>query len=230
MKKVALYDTTLRSAGAMSIDAKLLVARALADRGVDVIEAGYPGASAGEAEAVARIARAVRGPTIAALAAADRREVEAAGKALNGAARSRIHVFMATSDHELVRLGISRSECLARTTAAVSRAAELADEVEFSAEDATRSDVDFLNAVCQTAAAAGARMINVADAGHSQPREYAALVLAVRAALASFSRLSFSAHGPAVANTIAAVEAGADQAHVTMGQAGLAFGDATPAD
>jgi 2-isopropylmalate synthase len=228
MKRLALYDTTLRDAGSMSVHAKLRVAHMLADQGVDVLEAGYPASSAGEFEAVARIAHEVRGPTIAALAQANTGDVEAAGRALADAAHSRIHVFMATSDDELARLGMSRSECLARTAAAVGRATELAHEVEFSAEDATRSDVDFLNAVCQVAAAAGARTINVADMGHAQPREFAALMLAVRAALASFSRLEFSAQGPAVANTIAAVEAGADQAHVTMGQAGaLAFAHAS---
>ncbi|TMG70525.1 MAG: hypothetical protein E6H81_06720 [Chloroflexi bacterium] len=231
MKRLALYDTTLRDAGSMSVDAKLLVAQALAERGVDVLEAGYPGASAAEAEAVARIAREVRGLTIAALAGANRRDVEAAGRALTGASRSRIHVFIATSDEKLAELGMSRHECLTQAAQAVSRAAELADEVEFSAEDATASDVDFLNAVCQAAAGAGAHTINVIDAGQVRPHEFGALLLTVRAALASFSRLSFSAQGPAVANTIAAVEAGADQAHVTMGQAGaLAFTHPTPAD
>ena len=231
MKRLALYDTTLRDAGAMSLDAKLVVAKALADRGVDVLEAGYPGQSAAEAEAVARIAREVRGTTVAALAGANKRDVEVAGRALAGASRSRIHVFIATSDEKLAELGMTRHDCLAQVTSAVSRAAELADEVEFSAEDATRSDMDFLHAVCQAAAAAGAHTINVTDAGEVRPHEFGALVLTVRAALASFSRLTFSAQGPAIANTIAAVEAGADQAHVTMGEAGaLAFADATPAD
>ena len=229
MKRLALYDTTLRDAGAMSVHAKLRVAQTLAAQGVDVLEAGHPAASAGEFEAVSRIAHEVRGPTIAALAKADEREVEAAARALTGAPRSRIHVFVPTSDDELSRLGLTRSDCLARTIAAVSRATELADEVEFSAEDATASDVDFLHAVCQAAAAAGAQTINVTDAAHVRPQEFGALLLTVRAALASFSRLEFSAQGPAVANTIAAVEAGADQAHVTMGQAGaLAFAHATP--
>src|SRR5437773_845652 len=193
MRQVTIFDTTLRdgeqSPGAsLSGNAKFLVAKALADLGVDVIEAGFPAASPGEAEAVGRIARDVRGPTMAALAPASAADVEAAAKALSGALRSRIHVFIATSDRHLERkLRISRYECLARITAAVARATELADEVEFSAEDATRSDVDFLNAAYQAAAGAGARTMNIPDTvGYSQPQEFAALVLAVRAALSGF--------------------------------------------
>ena len=153
---------------------------------------------------------------------------------LSSALRSRIHVFIATSDvHLEKKLRISRSECLARTTAAVARATELADEVEFSAEDATRSDVDFLNAVYQAAAQAGARTMNIPDTvGYSQPQEFAALVLAVRSALAAFSRLSFSVHchndlGLAVANTLAAIEAGVEQAHVTINGLGERGGNAS---
>ncbi|HEY7623483.1 MAG TPA: 2-isopropylmalate synthase, partial [Candidatus Limnocylindria bacterium] len=186
MRKVTVFDTTLRDGeqapgASLSTDAKFLVAKALADLGVDVIEAGFPAASVGEFEAVSRIAREVRGPTMAALARAGASDVEAAAKALSGALRSRIHVFIATSDRHLERkLRITRSECLARITASVARATELADEVEFSAEDATRSDVDFLNAAYQAAAAAGARTMNIPDTvGYSQPQEFAALVLAV---------------------------------------------------
>src|SRR5256886_15299502 len=160
---------------------------------------------------------------MAALARASAADVEAAAKALTGALRSRIHVFIATSDRHLERkLRISRYECLERITAAVARATELADEVEFSAEDATRSDVDFLNAAYQAAAGAGARTINIPDTvGYSQPQEVAALVLAVRAALSGFQRVAFSVHchndlGLAVANTLAAIDAGVDQAHVTI--------------
>jgi 2-isopropylmalate synthase len=145
MRRITIFDTTLRdgeqSPGAsLSANAKFLAAKALADLGVDVIEAGFPAASPGEAEAVSRIAREVRGPTIAALARANASDVEAAARSLSGALRSRIHVFIATSDRHLERkLRISRSECLARTRAAVARATELADEVEFSAEDAWTS-------------------------------------------------------------------------------------------
>src|SRR5438128_2453341 len=160
MRKVIVFDTTLRDGeqapgASLSPEAKFLVAKALADLGVDVLEAGFPAASVGEAEAVARIAREVRGPTMAALARANGPDVETAAKSLSGALRSRIHVFIATSDRHLERkLRITRSDCLARITASVARATELADEVEFSAEDATRSDVDFLNAAYQAAPAA----------------------------------------------------------------------------
>src|SRR5881396_3300851 len=204
MRRVTIFDTTLRDGeqapgASLSPQAKFLVAKALADLGVDVIEAGFPAASVGEAEAVARIAREVRGPTMAALARANASDVEAAAKALSGALRSRIHVFIATSDRHLERkLRISRYECIARITAAVARATELADEVEFSAEDATRSDVDFLNAACQAAAAAGARTMNIPDTvGYSQPQE------------------------------LAAIDAGVDQAHVTMNGLGERGGNAS---
>jgi len=239
MRKVTVFDTTLRDGeqapgASLSPHAKFLVAKALADLGVDVVEAGFPAASAGEAEAVARIARDVRGPTIAALARANTADVETAGRVLSSALRSRIHVFIATSDvHLEKKLRITRSECLARTTAAVARATELADEVEFSAEDATRSDVDFLNAVYQAAAQAGARTMNIPDTvGYSQPQEFAALVLAVRSALASHSRIAFSVHchndlGLAVANTLAAIDAGVEQAHVTINGLGERGGNAS---
>jgi 2-isopropylmalate synthase len=239
MRQVAIFDTTLRdgeqSPGAsLSPHAKFLAARAIADLGVDVLEAGFPAASVGEAEAVARIAREVRGPTMAALARASAGDVDAAAKALSGALRSRIHVFIATSDRHLERkLRITRYECLERITAAVARATELADEVEFSAEDATRSDVDFLNAAYQAAAGAGARTMNIPDTvGYSQPQEFAALVLAVRAALSGFQRVAFSVHchndlGLAVANTLAAIDAGVDQAHVTINGLGERGGNAS---
>src|SRR5881409_3099837 len=239
MRRVTVFDTPLRDGeqapgASLSPHSKFLVARALADLGVDVLGAGFPAASVGEAEAVARIAREVRGPTMAALARASAGDVDAAAKALTGALRSRIHVFIATSDRHLERkLRISRYECLERITAAVARATELADEVEFSAEDATRSDVDFLNAAYQAAAGAGARTMNIPDTvGYSQPQEFAALVLAVRSALASFSRLSFSVHchndlGLAVANTLAAIDAGVEQAHVTVNGLGERGGNAS---
>jgi len=239
MRQIAIFDTTLRDGeqapgASLSPQAKFLVAKALADLGVDVLEAGFPAASVGEAEAVARIAREVRGPTMAALARANGPDVETAAKSLSGALRSRIHVFIATSDRHLERkLRITRSDCLARITASVARATELADEVEFSAEDATRSDVDFLNAAYQAAAAAGARTMNIPDTvGYSQPQEFAALVLAVRAALSSFQRVAFSVHchndlGLAVANTLAAIDAGVDQAHVTMNGLGERGGNAS---
>ena len=239
MRTVRVFDTTLRDgeqAPGASLDqsAKVRAAQAIASLGVDILEAGFPAASAGEFEAVARIAREVRGPTIAALARASTGDVEAAGRALAGARRSRIHVFIATSDvHLEKKLRLTRSECLARTTASVARAVELADEVEFSAEDATRSDVDFLAAVFQAAAAAGARTINIPDTvGYAQPAEFAALALAMRSALATHARVRFSVHchndlGLAVANTLAAVEAGVEQVHVTVNGLGERGGNAS---
>jgi len=130
MRQITVFDTTLRDGeqapgASLSPQAKFLVAKALADLGVDVLEAGFPAASVGEAEAVARIAREVRGPTMAALARANGPDVETAAKSLSGALRSRIHVFIATSDRHLERkLRITRSDCLARITASVARATE----------------------------------------------------------------------------------------------------------
>jgi 2-isopropylmalate synthase len=239
MRTVTVFDTTLRDGeqapgASLSPDAKFLVAKALAELGVDVIEAGFPAASAGEAEAVARIAREVRGVTVAALARANRTDVETTGRVLAGASRSRIHVFIATSDVHLERkLRITRAECLARTTAAVTLATSLADEVEFSAEDATRSDVAFLRTVFAAAADAGARIINVPDTvGYAQPEEFASLVRAVRSALATFAPIAVSVHchndlGLAVANTLAAIGAGADQAHLTINGLGERGGNAS---
>ncbi len=240
MRQIQVFDTTLRDGeqapgASLSAASKLRFAQALADLGVDVIEAGFPAASAGEADAVRDIASQVRGTTIAALARAHDGDVDAAARAVAPAKRSRIHVFIATSDIHMERkLRISPLECIERTDRAVRRALEHADEVEFSAEDATRSDIHFLVTVYQTAARAGARMINIPDTvGYAQPDEFAKLVLAVRGSLAAYNGgLGISVHchndlGLAVANTLAAVGAGAQQAHVCMNGIGERGGNAS---
>ena len=199
-RTVTVFDTTLRDGeqapgASLGQAAKVRAAHAIADLGVDVLEAGFPAASAGEAEAVARIAREVRGPTIAALARAGQADVETAARSIGGAGRSRIHVFIATSDiHLEKKLHMTRSECLARTASAVERATAMADEIEFSAEDATRSDVAFLVSVYQAAVASGATTVNIPDTvGYAQPQEFAALVHAIRAALPD-TRVKISVH------------------------------------
>ncbi|HYK97493.1 MAG TPA: hypothetical protein VEU77_03780, partial [Candidatus Acidoferrales bacterium] len=241
MREIQIFDTTLRDGeqapgASLSATSKLRLAHALADLGVDVIEGGFPAASAGEAAAVRAIANEVRGgPTIAALARATDGDVDAAGRAVAGADRSRIHVFIATSEIHLERkLRIDARECLERVRHAVSRAVEQADEVEFSAEDATRTDIHFLVTVFQEAARAGARIINIPDTvGYAQPAEFARTVLAVRGALAAYNgglRISVHCHndlGLAVANTLAAIEAGAQQAHVCVNGIGERGGNAS---
>src|SRR5437867_857814 len=184
---VVIFDTTLRDGeqapgNAMSPEAKLRLARQLDALGVDVIEAGFPAASQGDWRGVQRSAAAVHGPTIAALARCHDRDIDAAGEALQPAQRKRIHVFIATSDlHLEQKLRIDRATCIERVCAAVRRARGYTGDVEFSAEDATRSDLDFLCSVVAVAIAEGATTINLPDTGgYAMPAEYAALFRAVR--------------------------------------------------
>jgi len=176
MRQVEIFDTTLRDGeqapgAALTAAAKLEVARALADLGVDVIEAGFPAASDGEAAAVRQIAHDVTGVTMAALARANDGDVDAAAKALAPAQRKRIHVFIGTSDIHLERkLRITPHECLVRVERAVRRAMEHADEIEFSAEDATRTDIHFLGTVYQVAAASTSPSFARASAATVTPR------------------------------------------------------------
>ncbi|MEX2046725.1 MAG: 2-isopropylmalate synthase [Chloroflexota bacterium] len=237
MRRVAVFDTTLRDGeqapgASLGRDQKVVVARALAEMGVDIVEAGFAAASDGEAQAIDLISREVRSSTVASLARTSRPDIDAAARALQKAHRARIHVFIATSDIHLERkLGIDRDTCLERIDDAVSYALERADDVEFSAEDATRTDAEFLIKAFRTAASAGARTINVPDTvGYAQPAEFAALVALVRAALGREMRISVHCHndlGLAVANTLAAVVAGADQVHVTVNGLGERGGNAS---
>jgi 2-isopropylmalate synthase len=240
VRQIEIFDTTLRDGeqapgAALSGPAKLRMAKALAELRVDAIEAGFPAASAEELDAVHTIAREVKGSTIVALARATDGDVDAAARALAPAERKRIHVFISTSDIHLERmLRITPGECIDRAVRAVRRASEHADEVEFSAQDATRTDIHFLVTICQAAARAGARYINIPDTvGYAQPHEFAKLVLAVRGALAAYNgglRVSVHCHndlGLAVANTLAAVEAGAHQAHVCVNGIGERGGNAS---
>jgi 2-isopropylmalate synthase len=241
MREIQIFDTTLRDGeqapgASLSPTSKLRLAHAMADIGVDVIEAGFAAASPGEAAAVHAIASEVRGgPTIATLARATDGDIDAAARALQGADRSRIHVFIATSEIHLERkLRISVRECFDRIERSVRRAVEHADEVEFSAEDATRTDIHVLVTAYQIAAQAGARIMNIPDTvGYAQPQEFARTVLAVRGALAAYNgglRISVHCHndlGLAVANTLAAVEAGAHQAHVCINGIGERGGNAS---
>src|SRR5437899_5329878 len=164
-RNVSIFDTTLRDGeqapgNSMTPEAKLRLALQLDTLGVDVIEAGFPSASQGDQQAVRGVAEAVRRSAVAALARCHDRDIDLAGEALRPAARPRVHVFIATSDLHLDhKLKISRADCLARAEAAIRRARRYTDDVEFSAEDATRTDLDFLCRVVETAIAAGARTI-----------------------------------------------------------------------
>src|SRR5439155_665186 len=184
---VRIFDTTLRDGeqapgNAMTPEEKLRLARQLDALGVDVIEAGFPAASDGDFRGVRAVAEEVRRPALAALARCHDRDIDLAGEALAPAARPRIHVFIATSDiHLKYKLRIDRDECLERARAAIRRARRFTDDVEFSAEDASRTELDFLCRVIEAAIAEGATTINLPDTvGYGLPVEYGAMFRAVR--------------------------------------------------
>jgi 2-isopropylmalate synthase len=238
MDRVHIFDTTLRDGEqapgfSMNTGEKLRLARQLEDLGVDVIEAGFPIASQGDFEAVRAVAREVRGSTVAGLARARREDIEAALGALESAARPRVHVFLATSDlHLKYKLRISRDQALEAIGTMVAFARSRCPEVEFSAEDSSRSDPEFLATAFSTAADAGATVLNVPDTvGYATPDEYAALFRGLRARLGDRPGLVWSAHchndlGLAVANSLAAVAAGARQVECAVNGIGERAGNA----
>lgn len=236
--RVKIFDTTLRdgeqSPGcSMHIEEKLRMARQLEELGVDVIEAGFPIASQGDFESVQTVARECRGATIAALSRTADRDVQVAGEAVRYAARSRIHTFVATSDIHLEhKLRKTRGEVIEMTRRAVSLARTLADEVEFSAEDATRSDVDYLCEVFAVAVDEGASIINIPDTvGYTTPLEYAQLITTIRERVVGERPVTISVHchddlGLAVGNSLAAIQAGARQVECTINGIGERAGNA----
>ncbi len=235
---VRIFDTTLRdgeqSPGcSMTRAQKLTMARALAELGVDTIEAGFAAASPDDFAAVKDVARAVRGSGVAALARCQRHDIERAAAALEGAESPRIHVFIATSDlHLAAKLRMSRDEALQAAGAAVELAKRYADDVEFSAEDASRSDPDFLSEVFSAAIEAGATTLNVPDTvGYAVPAEYGALFAHLRKNVRGIERAILSCHchddlGLAVANSLAAIENGARQVECTINGIGERAGNA----
>ena len=237
-RDVIIFDTTLRDGeqapgNAMSPEAKLRLARQLDTLGVDVIEAGFPAASQGDLRGVQQVAEAVRRPIIAALARCHDGDIDAAAAALQPAHRKRIHVFIATSDlHLEQKLRIDRPTCVARVRAAVRRARGYTADVEFSAEDATRSDLDFLCRVVLVAITEGATTINLPDTvGYTTPAEYASLFRSVRERVPEAAAVVLSAHchddlGLAVANSLAAIGAGAGQVECTVNGIGERAGNA----
>ena len=237
--RITIFDTTLRdgeqSPGcSMNLAEKLRLARQLERLGVDVIEAGFPIASDGDFEAVAAVSREIRRPVIAALARATRGDIERAWAAVRGAAHARLHVFLATSDIHLdTKLKITREQCLRQAAEAVSLARALCPDVEFSAEDAMRTEQEFLGAVVEATAAAGATTINLPDTvGYCLPQEITRTFAAMRARLSGHDSVVLSTHchddlGLAVANSIASLEGGARQVECTVNGIGERAGNAS---
>ena len=237
--RITVFDTTLRDgeqAPGFSLDvpAKVAMARALDALGVDIIEAGFPIASPADSEAVRQIAGIVRRPVIAALARTRRQDIEEAGRALEPAARSRIHTFLATSDlHLQTKLRMSRDECHAAAVEAVTLARTFTDDVEFSAEDATRSDRDFLCRVIESVIAAGCTTVNLPDTvGYGTPDETREFFANVISRVPNAHRAVFSTHchddlGLAVANSLAAIQGGVRQIECTINGIGERAGNAS---
>jgi 2-isopropylmalate synthase len=236
--EILIFDTTLRDGeqapgNSLSPEEKLRLARQLDALGVDIIEAGFPAASEGDYRSVREIAAEVRRPVIAALARCHTRDIDLAGEAIGEAARGRLHVFISTSDlHIREKLRTSRDEVLNLTRQAIRQARRYTDDVEFSAEDASRTDRDFLCRVLEAAIREGATTINLPDTvGYALPAEYAAMFREVRERVSGVAGVVLSAHchndlGLAVANTLAAIAAGATQVECTINGIGERAGNA----
>ena len=237
--RITVFDTTLRdgeqSPGcSMNHQEKLRLAHQLDRLGVDVIEAGFPIASDGDFAAVQAIAAVIRRPIIAGLCRACRPDIERAWEALKHAAHPRIHIVLATSDiHLQHKLRISREDCLAHAREAVAFAKSLCDDVEFSPEDATRTDPEFLCQVLDAVIEAGATTLNIPDTvGYTIPSEFGELIATIRRRVKGIENVTISAHchndlGMAVANTMAAVAAGARQVECTINGIGERAGNAS---
>lgn len=237
--QIKIFDTTLRdgeqSPGcSMNVEEKLRLARQLESLGVDVIEAGFPIASDDDFKAVRIIARECRAAIVAGLARARREDIERAWDALREAERPRIHTFLATSDiHLESKLKITRREALAQIDEAIRLARSLTPDVEFSPEDATRTDMDFLCEAVRVAIEAGASTINIPDTvGYTIPREFTQIISTLRTRIENIDSITLSVHchndlGMAVANSLAAIEAGARQIECTINGIGERAGNAS---
>lgn len=240
-ERIIIFDTTLRDGeqcpgATLNVDEKLIIARALARLGVDVIEAGFAFASPGDFEAVQRVAKTVgteNGPTICSLARAIKADVKAAAEALKPAAKARIHTFISTSDiHLQYQLKKSRSEVLAIAEEMVAYARSFLDDVEFSPMDAGRTDPEYLYQVLERAIAAGATTINIPDTvGYTTPTEFGELIKGIRDNVPNIDRAVISVHGHndlglAVANYLEAVKNGARQLECTINGIGERAGNA----
>ncbi|QDU63817.1 2-isopropylmalate synthase [Planctomycetes bacterium Pan216] len=238
-ENVIIFDTTLRdgeqSPGAsMNTAEKLEVAHALADLNVDVIEAGFPIASPGDYEAVKLIADEIKGPSICGLARCNDKDIDRALDAVKGAERPRVHVFLATSAiHREFKLRMAKEEIIRRAVEGVKRARNGCDDVEFSPEDAGRTEHEFLGQVVEAAIEAGARTINIPDTvGYNTPDEFAEIIRYLKGNVPNIDQAILSVHchndlGLAVANSLAAVQQGARQVECTINGIGERAGNAS---
>lgn len=238
-EKIIIFDTTLRDGeqspgGSMNLEEKLQLAQQLARLNVDIIEAGFPIASEGDFQSVKKIAEEVKGPLIAGLARSKQIDIERAAEAVKPAERPMIHTFLATSDiHLKYKLKKTREEVLEEAVWAVKFARNFTDTVEFSPEDASRSDIDYLCQVLEAVIEAGAKTINIPDTvGYSVPSEFGQLIAALRNKIPNIDKAVISVHchndlGLAVANSIAAIQNGARQIECTVNGIGERAGNAS---
>src|SRR3954470_4843174 len=236
-RRIVIFDTTLRdgeqSPGcSMNLKEKLEVAQALVDLGVDVIEAGFPIASPGDFEAVREVANTVHGATICGLARCNEKDIDRAWEALRGAPDARIHVFLATSAiHREFKLRMGKEEIIQRAVDSVKRAKGYCDNIEFSPEDAARTEPDFLCSVVEAAINAGATTVNIPDTvGYATPSHFGGVIKNLVNRVPNIDRAVISVHchndlGLAVANSLAAVEAGARQVECTINGVGERAGN-----
>src|SRR5580693_2129405 len=235
--RVLIFDTTLRDGEqapgcSMTLPEKLRVAKALAELGVDVIEAGFPAASRGDWESVNAVAREIQGATICGLARCNREDIELAGRALKDAPSHRLHVFLATSAiHRQYKLNMAQEEILRTAVEGVKMARERCEDVEFSPEDASRTELEFLAQVVEAAIDAGASTVNIPDTvGYTVPDEFAELFRYLRKHVRGIDGVTLSVHchddlGMAVANSLTAVVAGARQIECTINGIGERAGN-----
>lgn len=238
MRRIKIFDTTLRdgeqSPGAsMNVEEKIQVAKQLKKLGVDVIEAGFPIASPGDFEAVKRISEQIKGVVIAGLCRAREEDIERAAEALKPAQQRRIHTFIATSDiHLKYKLRMDRTQVTEAAVRAVKKARQYTDDVEFSAEDATRSDWDYLCKITEEVIKAGATTVNIPDTvGYTIPQEYGQLIEYLFNRVPNIDKATISVHchndlGLAVANSLTAILKGAGQVECTVNGIGERAGNA----
>jgi 2-isopropylmalate synthase len=238
-RRIRIFDTTLRDGEqapgiALQPDEKVAIGEQLERLGVDVIEAGFAASSPGDFDGVREVARAARRVTVASLCRTSADDIDSAAAALADAPRSRAHIFLATSAlHMEKKLRLRPDEVVARASSSVARACASVDEVEFSCEDATRSDPEFVAEVCRAAVEAGATTVNLPDTvGYMLPAEYGSFIRVVRESCPELDDVALSAHchddlGLAVANSLAAVEAGVDQLECTVNGLGERAGNAS---
>jgi len=239
MEKIFVFDTTLRDGeqvpgACLNSREKLEIALQLARLGVDAIEAGFPISSPGDFEAVKGIAKMVKGPTIVALARAVREDIEVAWNAIEGAEKPRIHVFLPSSDiHIQKKFGTNREKQLERGLEAIKFAKSLCPDVEYSPEDASRTDWGYLTTVVARAITAGATVINIPDTvGYAVPEQFGRLIACIKREVVNIDKAMISVHchndlGLATANTLAAIENGATQVECTMNGLGERAGNAS---